>query len=114
MPLGTAGRVVQTGWSDLPLDEDGFILQPQQWNREIAQQLAHDIGLGQLDSTQWRIIDYVRDRYLRIGGLPPMRSLCRRLGVERSAVKATFGGCRPLWQIAGLPNPGPEALAYLD
>jgi tRNA 2-thiouridine synthesizing protein E len=42
-----------------------------------------------------------------------MRNLCRKLGVSRDAVKASFGGCRELWQIAGLPHPGEDALAYM-
>ncbi|MCB0058823.1 MAG: TusE/DsrC/DsvC family sulfur relay protein [Gammaproteobacteria bacterium] len=102
-----------TGSASLPLDEAGFLLDRRVWNPEIAQQLATRAGLGQLNHTQWMIIDFVRDKYFRLGALPPMRNLCRKLGVSRDAVKASFGGCRELWQIAGLPHPGEEALAYM-
>jgi tRNA 2-thiouridine synthesizing protein E len=98
----------------LPLDEAGFLADPHCWDRELAQVLAHAAGLGTLDATQWEIIEFVRDRYFRLGAMPPMRQLCRRFGLEREAVKAAFGGCRSLWRIAGLPHPGAEALAYMD
>lgn len=103
----------ETDDQQLPLDEDGFLLDRKLWNPGIAQQLASRAGLGRLNHTQWMIIDFVRDRYFRLGALPPMRNLCRKLGVSRDAVKASFGGCRELWQIAGLPHPGEEALAYM-
>jgi len=97
----------------LPLDEAGFLVERRLWNPVVAQLLATRAGLGQLDETQWLIINFIRDRYFRLGALPPMRNLCRKLGVSRDAVKASFGGCRDLWQIAGLPNPGEEALSYM-
>jgi tRNA 2-thiouridine synthesizing protein E len=97
----------------LPLDEDGFLIGSTTWDRALAQQLADDIGVGRLGPTHWLIIDFMRDRYFGLGALPPMRQVCRKLGVERHAVKQSFGTCRAAWQIAGLPNPGPEALAYM-
>lgn len=101
------------GVTALPLDEDGFLLDRKLWNRALAQQLADEFALGRLGATQWMIIDYVRDKYFRLGAMPPMRHMCRRLGVDRDAVKSSFGNCRTLWQIAGLPHPGAEALSYM-
>jgi tRNA 2-thiouridine synthesizing protein E len=40
--------------------------------------------------------------------------MCRKLGVDRDAVQTAFGSCRNLWQVAGLPNPGGEAIAYMS
>jgi tRNA 2-thiouridine synthesizing protein E len=114
MPLATASAVRGTGITSLPLNAEGFLLDRRQWDRTVAQQLADQYGLGPLSPTQWQIIDYIRDRYLRLGAIPPIRHLCRKLGIEREAVKKSFGGCRQLWQIAGLPNPGEEALTYMD
>jgi tRNA 2-thiouridine synthesizing protein E len=113
MTMALVKVTTETGDQRLPLDEAGFLADRKLWNPDMAQQLASQAGLGQLNQTQWLIIDFVRDRYFRLGALPPMRNLCRKLGVSREAVKASFGGCRELWQIAGLPNPGEEALAYM-
>lgn len=113
MPLAVASRAEGVAVTAFPLDDDGFLLERKLWSRSLAQQLADRQGLGTLGQTQWLIIDFVRDRYFRLGALPPMRNLCRKLGVDREAVKKSFGGCRQLWQIAGLPNPGEEALSYM-
>lgn len=114
MTLAVATPARAPGVSTLALDEDGFLLDGRTWSRDVAQQLAGRFGLGPLGATQWLIIDFVRDRYFRLGALPPMRNMCRRLGVERDAVKKSFGSCRQLWQVAGLPNPGAEALSYMS
>lgn len=114
MSLATATRAAGVAGASFPLDQDGFLVERRLWNRALAQQIADQIGLGPLGTTQWLIIDFVRDRYFRLGALPPMRNLCRKLGVDRDAVKTSFGGCRQLWQVAGLPNPGAEALSYMS
>jgi tRNA 2-thiouridine synthesizing protein E len=40
-----------------------------------------------------------------------MRRVCRAAGIEPGKAQRLFSGCRSLWRIAGLPNPGPEAIA---
>jgi len=97
----------------LSFDEDGFLTDPQQWNREMAQLIARLDGMGVLDEAHWRVIDFVRDRYLRLGAIPPMRRICRSSQLDRGQVKALFGGCLQVWRVAGLPNPGEEAKSYM-
>lgn len=113
MSLVLMKSVPDTGKANLPLDEAGFLMDPKSWNRDLALQLAECAGLGGLDDTQWLIIEFIRDKYFRLGALPPMRHVCRKFGVSREAVKSSFGTCRELWQIAGLPNPGEEVLSYM-
>ena len=114
MSLAVSTPAPDAGVKALPLDDDGFLLDRSLWNRTLAQQLADRGGLGQLGETQWMIIDYVRDKYFRLGAMPPTRNMCRKLGVDRDAVQTAFGSCRNLWQVAGLPNPGGEAIAYMS
>lgn len=98
----------------LPLDEDGFLIDRKLWNRDLAERLAVHSGVGSMGPTHWLVIDFLRDRYERVGALPPMRHLCRKVGVPQGEVKHAFGTCRAAWQIAGLPNPGPEVLSYMN
>jgi len=95
-------------------DEEGFIVDPSQWTEALAGILAGSAGVNNLTKPHWDIIHFIRERYLSHGSIPPMRLVCRKLGTERAAVKDLFGGCLKLWRIAGLPNPGEEAKAYMD
>lgn len=106
---------IQGDYAAMPLlDEDGFLVDPQQWTPQLADQLAANAALPQLGDTHFRTIDFLRDKYLSLGAIPPMRQTCRKIGLGRYEIKRLFGGCRQLWRIAGLPNPGGEALAYMD
>jgi tRNA 2-thiouridine synthesizing protein E len=91
-----------------------FLAPGTAWGRELAQTMAAAEGLGPLDERHWRLIGFLRGHYRRLGAMPPMRRVCRATGLSREQVKQLFGGCLSLWRVAGLPDPGEEARAYLD
>jgi len=98
----------------LSFDADGFLSDAQSWNDQVAETLAELEGVAPLQAAHWRVIRFVRDRYLRLGAIPPMRRICRSSELSRQEVKSLFGGCLQVWRIAGLPDPGEEARAYLN
>lgn len=95
------------------LDEDGFLVDAHEWSREFTHQRAVDEGL-ELNEKHWQLIELLRDKYLTLGALPPMRTVCKAVGLDRNLLKAQFGSCLRLWKLAGLPNPGEEAIAYMN
>ncbi len=94
-------------------DEDGFLMQPEVWSRQLAEDLAEQEGVDGLSVAHWRVIDFVRGHYERLGAIPPMRRICRSSELSPEEAKNLFGGCLQVWRIAGLPNPGEEAKAYM-
>ncbi len=56
----------------------------------------------------------MRGRYFENGSLPVMRLVCRANGLDRQKAHKLFGSCKSLWRVAGLPNPGEEAKAYMN
>lgn len=95
-------------------DEDGFVLDLDHWSEALAEELAIAADIGPLTAGHWEAIHFIRQKFDSTGGLPLMRHVCRQLGMRPNAVKGMFGGCRQLWRIAGLPNPGEEAKSYMD
>lgn len=94
-------------------DEGGFLLDPALWTEELAEGLARQEGIRQLTDDHWRVIRHVRVRFQALGGMPSMRRVCRATGLSREAVYRLFGNCLRVWRIAGLPDPGEEAKAYM-
>ncbi len=99
---------------DLVFDEDGFLLDGERWDQDLAIALAAAEGLDALGEQHWRILDFIRDYHARFGAVPMLRRVCRREGIDRQRMKRLFGSCRSAWRIAGLPNPGEEAKAYMN
>jgi dissimilatory sulfite reductase related protein len=97
----------------LQFDEDGFLINTEAWNIEIAKQLAEMEGIGDLSHQHWSVITYLREMHMNSNGLPVMSHICRKLNLGTHGVHRLFGSCRKAWRISGLPNPGEEAKAYM-
>jgi tRNA 2-thiouridine synthesizing protein E len=95
------------------LDEDGFLIDPLEWGRSFTEHRALRANIV-LDDKHWLLIEIIRDKYLRLGALPSMHLVCKAAGLDKRVLKQQFGGCLNLWKIAGLPNPGEEARAYMN
>jgi dissimilatory sulfite reductase related protein len=95
------------------LDEDGYLVDPVDWTQSFTVLRAEEAGI-ELAHQHWHLIEIIRDKYLRLGALPPMRSVCKSVGLDKRELKQQFGSCLTLWKMAGLPNPGPEAVAYMN
>lgn len=94
-------------------DEDGFLADPATWTPELASQIARLDGIQYLNDQHWLVIELVRARVARVGGIPAMRSVCRAAHTTKEEIYHLFGGCLAVWRIAGLANPGEEAKAYM-
>ena len=99
----------------LHFDEDGFLLETGYWNHAVARYIAKRDGITEIIPEQWVIIDSLRDHYFRLGAPPVMRHICNVNHMDHNCVNALFGqSSLEAWRIAGLPNPGEEAKAYLQ
>ena len=88
---------VQADYLTMPLlDEDGFLVDPYEWTPQLADRLAASAALPPLDRSHYQIIAFLRDKYLSLGAMPPMRQTCRKTGLGRHQIKHQFGGCRQL------------------
>lgn len=95
-------------------DADGFLVGTLAWSPAMAEALAQEDGIDSLGEKHWKIIHLVRERYFSLGALPVMRLVCRAAGLDPRQAHRLFSSCRSLWRIAGLPNPGEEAKAYMN
>ena len=98
----------------LAFDADGFLINPAQWNEQVAQAIAAVDGVGPLTPDHWGIIHYMREHHFTYGSLPPAAQVCHSHGLDKHAVTRLFSSCRGAWRLAGLPNPGDEALSYMN
>ncbi|HYA38476.1 MAG TPA: TusE/DsrC/DsvC family sulfur relay protein [Candidatus Methylomirabilis sp.] len=95
-------------------DEDGLLKDPKQWNETVAAEIARREGIGRLSEEHWEVIRSLREHYARFGVAPAMTNVCRQHGKPKNWVHDLFQTCLNAWRVAGLPNPGEEAKAYLS
>ena len=95
------------------VDDDGFLIAAEEWTEAFA---ARALGLPprSLSPQHLDVLRYVRNKYLLLGALPPVRRVCKSTGLEKSELKVLFGSCLQLWRAAGLPSPDDEIRAHMN
>jgi len=93
--------------TEIEVDEDGFIADPQVWNDTIAGILAGDEEVETLTEDHWKVVKYIREYYLKFGIAPMIRKLCKESGYDLGTIYELFpsGPAKGACKIAGLPKP---------
>jgi TusE/DsrC/DsvC family sulfur relay protein len=89
------------------LDAEGFFLKPEQWTREMADEVARANGIQQLTDRHWLVIDFMRATYLETGSAPTIRTLGKASGVPVKELYQLFpkGPAKLAAKVAGIPKP---------
>jgi TusE/DsrC/DsvC family sulfur relay protein len=93
--------------TSVDLDAEGFLTKPEQWNEQIAEQLARESGVDELTPRHWLVVRFMRDRYLATGNAPSIRSLGKESGVPVKELYQLFpkGPAKLAARIGGIPKP---------
>lgn len=92
---------------ELPLDEDGFLQEPDLWSEGVATAFATDEGIEGLTEEHWKVIRYLREYYLKNKIAPMVRRLCKETGCDVKKIYELFpsGPAKGACKLAGLPKP---------
>ena len=104
---------LEVGGKTLALDEDGFLADMSDWNKEVALALAATEAVDMTDE-HWEIVNFLRDYYAEYKIAPMIRILTKaigkKLGKEKGNTKYLYelypgGPAKQACKIAGLPKP---------
>jgi TusE/DsrC/DsvC family sulfur relay protein len=95
------------GTVSIEVDEDGFMQAPEIWNQEIASALATTEGVEDLTEAHWKVVNYLREYYLKFGIAPMIRKVCKETGYDLKTIYQLFpsGPAKGACKVAGLPKP---------
>lgn len=98
---------------EVETDEEGYLVDPDDWDKAVAEHLAHAEGLSLTDD-HWKIIRFLRDHYEKNRVAPDSRSVIKYLaensGKGRSARSYLwelfpYGYVKQTCKIAGMRRP---------
>ena len=72
------------------VDQDGFILHPEEWSRHMAEALADADGIEDLTVDHWKVMSFVRDYWQGHAVAPMIRLLCKETGFNLSEIYELF------------------------
>jgi dissimilatory sulfite reductase related protein len=89
------------------LDAEGFLQNPGEWNEDIAAEIARANGVPVLTDRHWKVIRFVRERYLRTGSAPSIPAVGKESGVAVKELYQLFplGPGKLAAKIGGIPKP---------
>lgn len=101
--MSTAVMMNQT----IEVDAEGFLQKPEQWSEELGIEIAREVGIDPLTDQHWQVIRFMRDRFLKTGTAPTIRTLGRESGVTTKELYQLFpkGPAKLAARIGGIPKP---------
>lgn len=99
--------MIELGGRMLEVDEDGFIADPALWDEKVALSLALTEGVEALTETHWKLVNYLREYYLKYNIAPMIRKVCKDTGLPLKQIYELFpsGPAKGACKVAGLPKP---------
>ena len=91
----------------IAFNEEGFMTDPKQWTREIAQVIAQKEGIEVLTEAHWKIIEFCRKTGEATGKSPTLRTITDGAGISTKELFALFpkGPAKKVAKISGLGKP---------
>jgi tRNA 2-thiouridine synthesizing protein E len=94
-------------------DEEGYLVNLAEWNKDLAVLIAKDEGIELTDS-HWEVVDFLREYYNEYQIAPAVRVLTKAIGKKLGPEKGNskylyelfpYGPAKQACKIAGLPKP---------
>ena len=105
---------MQISGKDIEQDPEGYLVDPDDWNPEVAKMLAQEENLT-LDDNHWHVFDFMRVYYTEHGVPPDVRHTSKQLGADFSLDKKTakaklfkmfpYGYVKQACKISGMRRP---------
>jgi len=92
---------------EVQVNEEGFMTNPNEWNKEIAVELAKEEGIQELTEAHWKVIEFCRRSAAASGAAPTLRAITNGAGVSTKDLFALFpkGPAKKVARISGLGKP---------
>lgn len=92
---------------EIELDEEGFVIDPEDWSKDFASAIAAAEGITDITEDHWKVIYYLRDYFKQYQIAPMIRKLCKDTGFSLKYIYELFpaGPAKGACKLAGLPKP---------
>ena len=92
---------------EVAVNDEGFLLDPDAWTEDLAEEIAREAGIGELTDRHWQVIRFMRHEYQTKGTGPTVRVLGKASGVSIKELYQLFpkGPAKIAAKIAGIPKP---------
>ena len=89
------------------VNEEGYLTDHSQWNKEIAAAIAKEEGIIELTENHWKVIDFLQQDFKEKGVMPTIRRVKSAGNIDTKLFYDLYPGgpLKKSSKIAGLPKP---------
>lgn len=87
------------------LDEEGYLININDWNEKVAQMIAIREGLGILNNDQLEILKFINEYYKKYNYFPVLNFVCKNIHQPKDCIAEKLIDPIVAGKIAGLPKP---------
>ncbi len=98
----------------IALDEDGYLLNMNEWDECVAQSLADREGMPKLTDEKIDILKFIRDYYRKYDFFPILGAVCKWVHKPKDCLVEEFSVPLMAWKLAGLPHPDEPIISLLE
>lgn len=88
----------------IELDEEGFLVDSEDWNYQVAHIIADNLGMGELNKEQMEVIQFLRKYYQNHKTFPLLNYVCKYVETPLEYLNREFVNPMHVWKVAGLPK----------
>jgi len=99
--------VKEIAGKNVEFDDEGFMIDSGAWSKDIAVELANELGLPSLTDKHWQVIDFCRTDYQDKGEAPTLRRITKESGIPTKELYKLFpkGPAKKVAYVSGLKKP---------
>lgn len=97
--------IIEYGSMKINLDDEGYLVNFDDWNETVACALAEREGVEELTKERMEILKFIREYYKRFNYFPILNAVCKNVHQPKNCVAEQFLDPLTAWKLAGLPKP---------
>ncbi|HEX9911885.1 MAG TPA: TusE/DsrC/DsvC family sulfur relay protein [candidate division Zixibacteria bacterium] len=100
--------VIEVAGKKIELDDEGFIVNYDDWNEKVACALADKQGVSKtcpLTKEKMEILKFMREYYKKFNAFAIPRAVCKNIHQPKDCTWEEFPDPLTAYKIAGLPKP---------
>ncbi|MCL1597977.1 MAG: TusE/DsrC/DsvC family sulfur relay protein [Actinomycetia bacterium] len=92
---------------EIHVDDEGFLTEFDEWDKDLAKVLAANIGIDELTDEHWKVIEFIRADSKEQGETPTLRRVSTVGGTPTKTLFQLFPKkpARKMSYVAGLQKP---------
>ena len=96
------------------MDEEGYLLDFDEWDENTASAIAHREGIKELTKEHIDILKFIRRHFSEYGYFPVVHAVCKNVSQPEACLTERFMNPIVAWKIAGLPKPDAVILNLIE